>query len=143
VRALTPFTFRSLFGCAGRKVNVSHVLRWVTELAGGSLPVEGGVPECVSSVYFQGHRAKPLKGLKRRAPKGRPTLYPDPPHVVTVPVLVFDGRRCLLAMLLGPAGLKSSRSSSLEAYQLTYLTFRVFKFPVLVVISRAFFFFPP
>jgi hypothetical protein len=36
------------------------------------------VSRCVSSVYFLGHRAKPLTGLNRRAPKGRPTRKPPP-----------------------------------------------------------------
>ena len=35
---------------------------------------------CASSIYFEGHRAKPLMGLDRRAPKGRPTWNP---HVVS------------------------------------------------------------
>jgi hypothetical protein len=52
----------------------------------------------VWSVYFEGHRAKPLPGLNRRAPKG--AAYPDPPPpgrsppvTVTVKVCMQDDMR--------------------------------------------------
>jgi hypothetical protein len=51
---------------------------------GFSLNLGPGSPrvlQCVSSVNFEGHRAKPLTGLIRRAPKGRPTRTPPvAPH---------------------------------------------------------------
>ena len=46
--------------------------------AGRAGLVEGRLPgdseKCVSIVYFEGHRAKPLTGLDRRAPKGQSRL---------------------------------------------------------------------
>ena len=39
---------------------------------------------CVSSFYFQGHRAKPLTGPIRRAPKGKPTRTAPPVTVEEV-----------------------------------------------------------
>ena len=41
-------------------------------------PTQGGCVCALSCVYFQGHRAKPVAGLHRRAPKGRPTWTPPP-----------------------------------------------------------------
>jgi hypothetical protein len=49
-----------------------------------------GDPGVCRVFIFQGHRAKPLTGLTRRAPKGRPTRDPPPPEAARVRPL---GRR--------------------------------------------------
>jgi len=54
--------------------------------------------ECVSSVYFEGHRAKPLAELNRRAPKGRPN---GPPPVVRHPESLADQAAYTEALLPG------------------------------------------
>jgi hypothetical protein len=42
--------------------------RRVSLIIGGAHEKVAQDPPCVSSVYFEGHRAKPLTGLIRRAP---------------------------------------------------------------------------